>query len=75
MGHFAVRDRLLRRLEELSPDQQAEVLDFVERLDAPRRGVSTEELKRFSGILDKEAAQEMMEAIEEGCERVNPDEW
>jgi hypothetical protein len=33
------------------------------------------DLRRFAGVLDPEAAREMIEAIEEGCERVDLDEW
>ena len=33
------------------------------------------ELLRFSGIITEEDAQAMSQAIEEGCEQVNTDEW
>lgn len=39
------------------------------------RGASREQLQSLSGILDPDSAREMREAIEEGCERVNPDAW
>jgi len=41
----------------------------------PPKGVSGRDLLRFAGILDAESAREMEEAIEEGCERVDLDEW
>jgi anti-anti-sigma regulatory factor len=30
---------------------------------------------QLAGSLDDQSAREMMEAIEEGCERVDLDEW
>jgi len=39
------------------------------------QGDSGKSLLRFAGILDPSSAQEMRQAIEEGCERVDPDEW
>ena len=39
------------------------------------RGASIEDLKQVSGILDDESAQQMLEAIEEGCERIDPEGW
>ncbi|CEO88677.1 MAG TPA: hypothetical protein GX520_03215 [Syntrophaceticus sp.] len=33
------------------------------------------ELLRFSGIITEEDAQAMSQAIEEGCEQVDTDEW
>jgi hypothetical protein len=39
------------------------------------RGATREQLQSLAGTLDPESAREMREAIEEGCERVNPDAW
>ncbi len=36
------------------------------------KGASIEDLMSVSGILDSESAREMLEAIEEGCERIYP---
>jgi len=30
---------------------------------------------RFAGTIDADSAREMEEAIEEGCERIDPEEW
>lgn len=38
------------------------------------RGASAEDLRALAGTLDDESAREMTEAVEEGCERVDPDE-
>jgi hypothetical protein len=39
------------------------------------RGASIGDLLRVAGTLDDQSAREMMQAIEEGCERVELDEW
>jgi hypothetical protein len=39
------------------------------------RGASIDDLLSVAGTLDDQAAREMMQAIEEGCERVDLDEW
>jgi hypothetical protein len=38
-------------------------------------GTPLSELLRFSGSIADEDAEEMMQAIEEGCEQIDVDEW
>jgi hypothetical protein len=38
------------------------------------RGTPGRELLKFAGILSREEAKAMMDAIEEGCERIDPAE-
>lgn len=42
---------------------------------AKRVGKKGPELRRFSGTLDSLSASQMIEAIEEECERVDTGEW
>jgi len=42
---------------------------------AAPRGVPGRDLLRFAGTIDAESAREMEEAIEDGCERIDPEEW
>jgi hypothetical protein len=71
-----LRDQILSDLERLSPQQQVRAAQLVHGLVAERpRGVPGHDLLRFVGTLDAQSAREMREAIEEGCERVDPDEW
>jgi len=41
----------------------------------PLMGTPGRALTRFSGVLDLESAGEMSAAIEDGCERVDLNEW
>lgn len=73
-----VRERILEDLEQLPPALQRRALELVHELkesSALPRGASRETLHRLAGTLDAESAREMREAIEEGCERVDPDAW
>ncbi len=71
-----VKDRIMRDLDRLSPEQQRRAAELVGGLvSSLPQGASVEDLLKVAGTLDAESAREMMQAIEEGCERVDPDEW
>jgi hypothetical protein len=70
-----VKEQILSDLDRLSPDQQKRAADLVHGLVASLpKGASVEDLLSV-GTLDEQAAREMTQAIEEGCERVDVDEW
>lgn len=72
----AVKERILADLDRLSPEEQQRAAELVHGLVSPLpNGASIENLLRLAGTLDEESAREMMEAIEEGCEQVDVDEW
>ncbi len=71
----SMRDEVLRELEKLDTADQKRVMDFVRALGSGEpRGTHGSELTRFAGILPEESIDEMMAAIEDGCERID-DEW
>jgi len=70
------REELVARVEKLPPEMQEQVLRFVASLVASGpTGESGTSLRHFSGFLDPIAAQEIAQAIEEHCERVDVGEW
>jgi hypothetical protein len=72
----AVKAQILNDLNQLSPSQQRRAAELVHALVSTLpKGASVEDLLQVTGTLDDEAAQEMMEAIEDGCERVDVHEW
>lgn len=72
----AIKEQILYDLDRLSPEQQKRAAELVHGLISPLpKGTPGRELLRFAGTLDDESARQMMEAIEEGCERVDLDEW
>ena len=73
-----VREKILEDLEQLSPALQRRAFELVHKIkerSALPRGASREDLETLAGTLDSESAREMREAIEEGCEQVDPDAW
>ena len=67
---------LLKQLEQLGHEERRQVLDFARTLATCKRGGTPgESLIRFGGAINAADLAIMAEAIEEGCEQVNPDEW
>jgi hypothetical protein len=76
MIDVAIQNELLREVEQLPPPLQRKVVDFAHSLAESRpRGTPGRQLLEFAGILSPEEAKAMMAAIEEDCERIDPNEW
>jgi hypothetical protein len=60
----------------MGAEQQHRVLEFARALStAAPRGVPGKELLSFAGAIAPDDLRRMEQAIQEGCEKVNPDEW
>jgi hypothetical protein len=71
-----VRSEIAMRVEKLPPEMQEQVLRFVASLDASApKGESGAALRQFAGSIDAASAQQMIQAIEAECERVDAGEW
>ena len=71
-----VKEQILNDLERLSPEKQRRAAELVHELvSVLPKGASVDDLLSVSGTLNDGAAREMIQAIEEGCERVDLDEW
>lgn len=67
---------ILDQLPYLEFEQQKQVLDFIRALVLTRkRGVPGRDLLRFAGTICAEDLAAMTQAIEEGCEKVDLNEW
>lgn len=76
MAVAAIRKQILSDLDRLSPKQQHQAAEFVRGLATQTSpGVAGRDLLRFGGTLDNESARQMLEAIDEGCERVDAADW
>ena len=70
----SVKEQILSDLGRLSPEQQQRAAELVHGLVTPLpKGASVEDLLSVAGTLDPGAAREMMQAIEEGCGRLDLD--
>ena len=71
-----LRAEIMERLEGLPEDKLRCVLEFVHTLPSNGPiGTPGYKLLEFAGTLDDESAREMIAAIEEGCENINPNGW
>ena len=71
-----VEQEIAKRVEKLPPGMQQQVLRFVSSLAASApTGENGAALRQFSSSLDAVSAQQMTQAIEEECERVDAGEW
>ena len=64
------------QLDQLPFEQQRQVLEFARALAAAHmRGVPGHTLLRFAGTIEATDLAVMTQAIDDSCEKVNPDEW
>ncbi|NJL61696.1 MAG: hypothetical protein HC903_07540 [Methylacidiphilales bacterium] len=73
---ISIIDEVVEQLKIMPQHLQWQVLEFVRTLVKPQvRGVQGQQLLRFAGSIPSDDLQLMREAIEQGCERVDVDEW
>jgi len=71
-----IRNEILTRVDQLTPDTQERVPRFVASLSPSKSpGKSGAALREFAGSLDAISARQMIEAVEEDCERIDTSEW
>jgi hypothetical protein len=75
MVDLSIRNAILEQLDTLPLTSQRAVLDFAKGLSKPVVGTPGVNLLPLVGTMSDEYAQEMLDAIEEGCGRVDPNEW
>ncbi|HHT9155234.1 MAG TPA: hypothetical protein ACFYD5_05415 [Candidatus Tripitaka sp. YC43] len=71
----AIPQEVLKYLQKLPPDKQQEILDLARKMAEPPKGTPGNTLLRFGGCIDKEDIKLMQKAINQGCERIDTDEW
>lgn len=71
-----VVDKVMEQLKTLPSEMQWRVLEFTRALAASvPKGVPGRQLLQFAGTVPLEDSQLMQQAIEEGCEVVDGNEW
>lgn len=71
-----IKEKILKKLEALPAEKQERVLEFVGSLTKGKiSGIPGRKLLHFSGVIEKKDLDSMRRAIEEGCERVDLNEW
>jgi len=69
-----VKDEIIEQVERLDAPRQRKVLDFARGLTAPA-GTPGRSLMHFVGAIDTADLHTMSQAIEEGCEKIEPNAW
>ena len=76
MVDATIEQELSTCLGRLPVEQQRQVLEFARNLTtSPLQGVRGSTLLQFSGTIDESDLEAMSQAIEDGCERIDADEW
>lgn len=75
MAQTTLEQEILSYVHTLSLPQQREVLAFARGLAAAPVGVPGSDLLAFAGTVDSHDLDALQQAIDEGCEQVNVDEW
>lgn len=69
-------DKVIEQLKVLPHELQWRVLEFTRALSkSTPRGVPGRQLLRFAGTVSSDDAQLMRQAIEQGCEQIDTNEW
>jgi hypothetical protein len=76
MSDSTIKQAIIEQLDHMPYEVQHKVLDYAQSLvPYPLKGTSGKLLLRFSGIIEAEDIMVMTQAIKEGCEQVDIDEW
>lgn len=76
MSHTAINQKIIRQLNNLPVELQIKALEFLNALAASKpQGGAGKDLLRFAGSIPSKELIKMKQAIEDGCERVDIDEW
>ena len=67
---------VVHQMENLPTNLQHQVLDFIRKLTTSvQRGIPGKKLLHFAGTIPPDDLELMSQAIEQGCEQVDVNEW
>lgn len=73
---ISIKQEIIEQLDKLPIGMQKRVLDFTQALVLSMpKGMTGKDLMKYVGIISPEDAKAMQKAIEEGCEKVDKNEW
>jgi len=70
-----IASQIQAELDDLEPDSQRRLLEYVRSLKKTGTGMRWDALKQYSGTITLAEAKTMTDTIEAGCEQVNVNEW
>ncbi len=76
MIRSSLKKEILEKLDLLPIEEQRRVFNFTRALTERKTvGIPGRDLLRFAGTIEKTELESMKRAIEDGCERVDLNEW
>lgn len=76
MEKLTTIEEIVERLDKLTPWEQKQILNSVlSFLGVPIRGTPGKELLKFVGMFPPEDLEQIKQAIEEDCGKVDESEW
>ncbi len=76
MNGSVIENELRKAIHQLPLPQQQQVLEYARSLSKlPLKGVPGMSLLRFAGTIEADDLEQMKQAIEDGCEKVDENEW
>lgn len=76
MATSAIKNELMHQVNKLSLDMQIQVLQFARALEITTHSQNSgSSLLSFAGCISQEDLRTMSKAIQDGCEKVDADEW
>lgn len=69
-----IREQIIEQVDLLDDHRRKQVLEFTRRLAAPS-GTAGRTLMDFVGSIDPADLDAMASAVQEGCEKVDPNAW
>lgn len=74
MEKTKIRQQILSALDQLNKRQQESLLAFIKSL-IEKKPNNKPDILKMSGKIEKDDLKLMKKAIQEDCEKINPDEW
>lgn len=74
MEKAEIRQQILSALDQLNKRQQESLLAFIKSL-IEKESNNKPDILKMSGKIEKDDLKLMEKAIQEDCEKINPDEW
>jgi hypothetical protein len=74
MSKRTLKSELIDQVNGLPLEKQRQMLEFARSLSCPK-GKPAGDLFLFGGTIEAEDLSAMKEAIEDGCEQINADDW
>lgn len=76
MADTTIEKAILDEVHHLGTDHQQKVLDYARSLsENGLKSVSGKDLLRFAGTIEKDDLKKITQAVNDGCENINANEW